>query len=151
MYRTCVQHCQSIRDSSAVPINHSTILYERLTRSVYSTPVYFPVHGCPLCLYDPPKPQVFSPDVFTIQLLSTTVRQVDTAEALFPNVMIVLFSFPTQWVPTQVQHNAVCGHHTAVQRTKTQEYALPRLEHAIYPNQSFLVLPAYKTPLHTIT
>ena len=51
----------------------------------------------------------------------------------------------------QVQHNAVRGHHTAVQRTKTQEYALTRLERAIYPNQPFLVLTAYKTPLHTIT
>ena len=47
MYRTCVQKCRCIRDSSAVPINHSTILCERLTRSVYSTTEYSPVHGCP--------------------------------------------------------------------------------------------------------
>ena len=47
MYRTRVQNCHSIRDSSAVPINHSTILCSCLTRSVFSTNLSFPVHGCP--------------------------------------------------------------------------------------------------------
>ena len=46
MHRTCVQNCHSIRDSSAVPINHSTILCSCLTRSVFST-THSTVHGCP--------------------------------------------------------------------------------------------------------
>ena len=46
-YRTRVQHCHSTCDSSAVPINHSTILCSCLTRSVFSTNLPFPVHGCP--------------------------------------------------------------------------------------------------------
>ena len=53
--------------------------------------------------------------------------------------------------PTEVHHNVVRGNHTALQRTKTQEYALTRLEHTTCPSQPFLVSTAYKTPLHTIT
>ena len=107
--------------------------------------------AAPLGLYDPTQPQVSLPDDFITQLSSTTVRHVDTAEALSTKVMMVLPYCPIQWAPMQLYHNAVRGHHTALQRTKTQEYALTRLERAIYPNQPFLVLTAYKTPLHTIT
>ena len=91
MHRTCVQHYQSIRDSFAVPINHSTILYERLTRSVSSIKHPSQYMAAPLCLYDSTQPQVSPPDVFTTQLLSTTVRHVDIAEALFTTVMLVFF------------------------------------------------------------
>ena len=90
-------------------------------------------------------------DDFITQLLSTTVRHVDIAEALSNGVMMVLPLFPMQWAPTQVHHNAVHGHHTALQRTKTQEYALTRLEHAKCTSQPFLVSTVYKTPLHIIT
>ena len=82
MYHTCVLNCLVISDSSTVPINRSTILYWQLTRNVFSTDFSFPVHGCPsMSVWLIPKPQVSSPDVFTTQLLSTTVRHVDTAEA----------------------------------------------------------------------
>ena len=105
----------------------------------------------PLCLYDSTQPQVSLPDDFITRLSSTTVRHVDTAEALSTKVMMVLPHFPIQWAPMQVHHNAVRGHHTALQRTKTQEYMLTRLERATCPSQPFLVSTAYKTPLHTIT
>ena len=105
----------------------------------------------PLCLYDSTQPQVSLPDDFTTQLSSTMVRHVDTAEALSNKVMMVLPLFPIQWASTQVHHIAVRGQHTALQRTKTQKYALTRLERATCPNQPFLVTTAYKTPLHTLT
>ena len=78
-------NCHSIRDSSAVPINHSTILYERLTRSVYSTTVYFPVHGCPLSFpFTILFARLFS---FTVLFVSTFHFYLDFMNACYSALM----------------------------------------------------------------
>ena len=151
MYRTRVLNCLVISDSSTVPINRSTILYWQSTRSVFSTNSSFPVHGCPsMSVWQ------FPPDHRCPFLMVHYTAVIHHGEACGHNRGTFSQSndgpstIPIQWAPTQVHHNAVRGHHTALQRTKTQKYALTRLERATCPSQPFLVSTAYKTPLHTI-
>ena len=140
MYRTCVQNSQCIRDSSAVPINHSTILGERLTRCVSSTTEYSPVHGCPyVCMI--PLTTGFLSWCFHYTAAIHNGEVCGYNWGIFHDRLVLVFAFPCQLQPPCTFTTALCVANTQHCRCEIQ-YSTGPMATALHPMCDHTLSPA---------